>query len=536
RGSSSMILAYAGGDIVNTGVIDVSPDNNDYSSIRQIGPIIETTPSSGIFEFDLPIMYTDGPASSTCPNSILWSSLTNLGLTSTDVLSRFDSAPQTGNYCILDGDIITVEYTDPTDASGNLNTVTDSAIFDLTNGVLESYLTVGTEGTITLHDRDLDLDSKTPDHYNSRVVGLYTQYGNFLTNGTEFIETGDSTGDFVSTVTIPQFIKGNRLYTGFTFALKYFDWGYNQNNYVGQNVQVTTLNSELNRGLSDVNFNYQFFPASFDIVDKNGDFYKGSDNQISFLDNSQNIKKSWILPDNLQNPTDLQADSKTSVYFIGHTPVTGKSYLMRLNSTSDEFTKFDSLHPSEITMDESDNIVLKYDEKIGLLLTQTGVLKEWNLSCDGITVNSGYIVCKESNKIYQLNTITNQLSEWNLPVETRLGSIGTDSSGNIFFGLYDGLYKIGKISTADNVLSLWSIPNYTTDVQNLLVDTEGNVQFSSYKENFGFKITYSGGFFKLIPAENKFIKLDTIGCQKLFLDDQQNIYCSQKNDSIKIQN
>ena len=38
--------------------------------------------------------------------------------------------------CVLQGDIITVEYTDNYDASGKSQTVTDSATFDLRNGVL----------------------------------------------------------------------------------------------------------------------------------------------------------------------------------------------------------------------------------------------------------------------------------------------------------------------------------------------------------------------------------------------------------------
>ena len=36
RGSSSMILGYAGGDTIKNGVIDANADNTDYSSIRQI--------------------------------------------------------------------------------------------------------------------------------------------------------------------------------------------------------------------------------------------------------------------------------------------------------------------------------------------------------------------------------------------------------------------------------------------------------------------------------------------------------------------
>ena len=36
---------------------------------RQLGPLVEIAPDAGIFEIDVPIRYTDGPASSTCPTT-----------------------------------------------------------------------------------------------------------------------------------------------------------------------------------------------------------------------------------------------------------------------------------------------------------------------------------------------------------------------------------------------------------------------------------------------------------------------------------
>ena len=68
----------------------------------------------------------------------------------------------TTNGCILQGDIITVEYTDNNDASGKAQTVTDSATFDLRNGVLQSdksvYL-IGSDMILTLIEPDFDLDN-----------------------------------------------------------------------------------------------------------------------------------------------------------------------------------------------------------------------------------------------------------------------------------------------------------------------------------------------------------------------------------------
>ena len=63
---------------------------------------------------------------------------------------------------VLQGDIITVEYTDNYDASGKSQTVTDSATFDLRNGVLQSdksvYL-IGSDMILTLIEPDFDLDN-----------------------------------------------------------------------------------------------------------------------------------------------------------------------------------------------------------------------------------------------------------------------------------------------------------------------------------------------------------------------------------------
>jgi hypothetical protein len=52
---------------------------------------METAPSSGVFQFDLPLRYTDGPSSTKCPVTID-SGFTKLDKDKTGVLSRFNSA------------------------------------------------------------------------------------------------------------------------------------------------------------------------------------------------------------------------------------------------------------------------------------------------------------------------------------------------------------------------------------------------------------------------------------------------------------
>jgi hypothetical protein len=101
RGSSEVVLGYAGGPAELDGPIDVA-DNNAKAS-RQLGPIDEIAPDAGIYELDLPIRYTDGPASTTCPPTTVFENL--IGTATTTESSRFDATSDTGDYCILQGDI-----------------------------------------------------------------------------------------------------------------------------------------------------------------------------------------------------------------------------------------------------------------------------------------------------------------------------------------------------------------------------------------------------------------------------------------------
>ena len=55
-----------------------------------------------------------------------------------------------------------MKYEDPTDASGNKNSVSDSATFDLRNAVLQSdksTYVIGQDALLTLIEPDLNLDS-----------------------------------------------------------------------------------------------------------------------------------------------------------------------------------------------------------------------------------------------------------------------------------------------------------------------------------------------------------------------------------------
>ena len=246
RGSSKVVLAYAGGPSVDPGVIDVS--DNNATETRELGPITETTPSSGIFEFDLDIAYTDGPANTSCPTTTTYSAIN--GSSGSSYVFRFDVQDSTNpnKYCILQGDILTVEYTDPSDASGDVNTVTDSASFDLRNGVIQSDKSVyiiGADMILTLIEPDLDLDSDETESYDLDLFewdsdAAEITIGNLGGNASKFDpepseirETGDNTGIFQVVLEIPDVLTGNRLDRGEEIQLEYTDWGPSGADFVG---------------------------------------------------------------------------------------------------------------------------------------------------------------------------------------------------------------------------------------------------------------------------------------------------------------
>ena len=252
RGSDSVILAYAGATAAAPGRIDAGVKSTTAAGIRELGPITEIAPDAGIYEFDLPILYTDGPASSTCPTTGLFTGL-NGSSTSTSSLARFDVA---GSYCILQGDILTVEYTDPTDATGNPNTVTDSATFDIRNGVLQSDKSVyiiGADMILTLIEPDLDLDSDGAESYSldliewdsdAKTTTMGSSLGDlasFDPEPSEFRETGDNTGIFQVVIEIPKTLSGERLDRGEEIQLEYTDWGPSGADFVGDEEEDINL-------------------------------------------------------------------------------------------------------------------------------------------------------------------------------------------------------------------------------------------------------------------------------------------------------
>ena len=249
RGSETVVLGTAGGEDVNLGgdTRITLGSAIDVDITREYGPIEETAPNSGTFELDLAIAYTDGPASNSCPTS------------SDDAVDHIQGADNT--HCILQGDILTVEYNDPTDASGDANTITDSATFDLRNGVLQTdkpvYI-IGSDMILTLIEPDFDLDNDGAETYDLDLIewdsdAATTTMGDrgddaaaFDPEPSALRETGDSTGIFQIVIEIPAIIVDDNLERGEEIELEYTDWGPSGANYVGhedEDVNVTVFTS-----------------------------------------------------------------------------------------------------------------------------------------------------------------------------------------------------------------------------------------------------------------------------------------------------
>ena len=144
-----------------------------------------------------------------------------------------------------------MQYTDPSDASGSLNTVTDSATFDLRNGVLQvdrpgtTGYVIGSDMIVTLIEQDLNLDSDATETYTLDLIEWDSDAGTcslkstgcttdpFGATPSNLLETGTNTGIFQVVITIPDEIDDEPLQRGEEITLTYNDWGPSGSDYVG---------------------------------------------------------------------------------------------------------------------------------------------------------------------------------------------------------------------------------------------------------------------------------------------------------------
>ena len=197
--------------------------------IVDLDDLKESEPDSGIFEASIAIGYT---------------------VTGTDADGEQDTVR------IEQGDIITVKYTDESDASGNQNSVSDSATFDLRNAVLQSdksVYVIGQDALLTLIEADLNLDSGTIDNvdldrinwdsdaYDGSLDAVRADLGPVPTN---LRETGENTGIFQVVITISDSIDGSPLERGEEITLAYLDRGPSGADYVGDDERDVELQIE----------------------------------------------------------------------------------------------------------------------------------------------------------------------------------------------------------------------------------------------------------------------------------------------------
>ena len=197
--------------------------------IVDLGELKETEPDSGIFDASVEIGYT---------------------------VTGIDSSGEEETVRIEQGAIITVRYTDESDASGNENSVSDSATFDLRNAVLtsdKSVYVIGQDALLTLIEADLNLDSGTIDTVNlDRINWDSEAYDGSLHDvradlgpvPTNLRETGENTGIFQVVITISESIDDNALERGEEITLAYLDRGPSGADYVGDDERDVELQIE----------------------------------------------------------------------------------------------------------------------------------------------------------------------------------------------------------------------------------------------------------------------------------------------------
>lgn len=273
RGSDSVVLGYAGGLLSNTGKLDSKPIeilSSEKSQIRQFGPILETTPTSGIFEFEVLIKNTDGPENTKCPVSYT----TNL---------RFDDSTKLSRHCIMQGDIMLVEFIDPSDISGNPRKVTASAIFTLLNPPMlygsgsekitpSIIVKIGHPLTLLLYDNNLNFDSEKAETYSLDLIqfeskNIRTTLGpvggvqnEFNPHPSALRETGDNTGIFYTVIEIPRTVNGKRIDVNEKIEFEYTQRGLGAFLTIHQGEYSSNLLSDKQSDSISFNVN-DFFPS-----------------------------------------------------------------------------------------------------------------------------------------------------------------------------------------------------------------------------------------------------------------------------------
>ena len=235
------------GDKVTIAVsVDESDADTSSSSTQTIGADrIELTVAGVIVDL-VPLKETDTDTGIFKAEKEIGTSVTGIDANDPDV---------TKTVRIEQGDVITVKYTDESDASGNENSVFDSATFDLRNAVLQSdksTYVIGQDALITLIEPDRNLDSGTVDSVDLTRIAWDSDAATTDLDDSAFgavpqslRETGPDTGIFQVVITIPEKIPNNddgtELERGEAITLTYEDRGPSGADVVGEDEREVDL-------------------------------------------------------------------------------------------------------------------------------------------------------------------------------------------------------------------------------------------------------------------------------------------------------
>ena len=235
------------GDKVTIAVsVDDSDADTSSSSTQTIGADrIELTVAGVIVDL-VPLKETDTDTGVFKAEKEIGTSVTGIDANDRDV---------TKTVRIEQGDIITVKYTDESDASGNENSVFDSATFDLRNAVLQSdksTYVIGQDALITLIESDRNLDSDNVDSVDLTRIAWDSDAATTDLDDSAFgavpqslRETGPDTGIFRVVITIPGKIPNNddgtELERGEAITLTYEDRGPSGADVVGEDEREVDL-------------------------------------------------------------------------------------------------------------------------------------------------------------------------------------------------------------------------------------------------------------------------------------------------------
>ena len=214
-----------GEDTIAAGAVKVVGYRGSYSATLESSFVLtETEPSSGVFEYEF-LIDAD-----------------------TDQINSAD---------LKQGDVITVTYTDPSDATGVSYDATDSSTLDLRSGSLlsdKSVYVIGSDAIITLVEPDLNFDSGTVESYTLGLVEWDSDAGTVNLNDSctttctfdpepsKFRETGEDTGIFQTVIEIPTKLGTTNLDRGEKIDLEYVDYGPAGEDRTGDDTEDIELN------------------------------------------------------------------------------------------------------------------------------------------------------------------------------------------------------------------------------------------------------------------------------------------------------